>query len=548
MPANEETLNVSSDQTRVNFVEKVCNNGLQNNLDRVCPDNHEEDCQNGCPGSIVKGKSNEHCHYKSLPVREIHEKFMRSFVDLLLEEALFMGTSRKNKVVEWMEPTALQSAIDLKLSEQGCSHKKLISLAHNVIKYSVKTGHPRFVNQLYSSVDPYGLLGQWLTDALNPSVYTYEVSPVFSLMEEEILCEMRKIIGWMDGSGEGIFCPGGSIANGYAINLARHYRFPQLKELGLSSIGRLIIFTSQDAHYSVKKLSAFLGIGTNNVFEVKTDNRGKMSITDLEVQIKKALDEGAIPLMVSATAGTTVLGAFDPLKDIAVICKKYNLWFHVDAAWGGGALMSKKYRHLLSGVELADSVTWNPHKLLVAPQQCSTLLLRHEGLLQAAHGSKATYLFQSDKFYSTSFDSGDKHIQCGRRADVLKFWFMWKAKGTQGLERHVDRVFELAQYFTDYIRHREGFNLILEPECTNVCFWYIPPSKRHLQGENLLKVLQKIGPTVKERMVKKGSMLITYQPLRELPNFFRLVLQNSGLTEADVRFFAEEIERLASDL
>lgn len=124
-----------------------------------------------------------------------------------------------------MEPTALQSAIDLKLSEQGCSHKKLISLAHNVIKYSVKTGHPRFVNQLYSSVDPYGLLGQWLTDALNPSVYTYEVSPVFSLMEEELLCEMRKIIGWKDGSGEGIFCPGGSIANGYAINLARHHRF-----------------------------------------------------------------------------------------------------------------------------------------------------------------------------------------------------------------------------------------------------------------------------------------------------------------------------------
>ncbi|XP_060829968.1 cysteine sulfinic acid decarboxylase [Bombus pascuorum] len=548
MPANEGTVSVSPPQIGDNFLRKVCDNSLQSDLARLSSGDDEEDYQNGCPNSIVNGESREDCNYRSLPVREVHEKFMRSFIDLLLEEAVFEGTSRKNKVVEWMKPAALQSAIDLKLSDQGSSHEKLFTLARNVIKYSVKTGHPRFINQLYSSVDPYGLLGQWLTDALNPSVYTYEVSPVFSLMEEEILREMRKIVGWKDGKGEGIFCPGGSIANGYAINLARHYRFPQLKELGLSSAGRLIIFTSRDSHYSVKKLSAFLGLGTSNVYEVKTNNSGKMRITNLEAQIKKALDEGAVPLMVSATAGTTVLGAFDPLREIAIICKKYNLWFHVDAAWGGGALMSTKHRYLLDGVELADSVTWNPHKLLAAPQQCSTLLLRHEDLLQAAHSSKASYLFQPDKFYDSSFDSGDKHVQCGRRADVMKFWFMWKAKGTHGLEKHVDRVFELARYFTDYIRHREGFKLILEPECTNVCFWYVPPSKRHLQDGELLKALEKIGPDVKERMVKKGSMLITYQPLRELPNFFRLVLQNSGLTKADMRFFAEEIERLAIDL
>ncbi|XP_003489355.1 cysteine sulfinic acid decarboxylase [Bombus impatiens] len=548
MPANEGTVSVSPPQIGDNFLRKVCDNSLQSNLARLSSGDDEEDYQDGCLNSIAKGESREDCNYRSLPVREVHEKFMRSFIDLLLEEAVFEGTSRKNKVVEWMKPAALRSAIDLKLSDQGCSHEKLFTLARNVIKYSVKTGHPRFINQLYSSVDPYGLLGQWLTDALNPSVYTYEVSPVFSLMEEEILREMRKIVGWKDGKGEGIFCPGGSIANGYAINLARHYRFPQLKELGLSSAGRLIIFTSKDSHYSVKKLSAFLGLGTSNVYEVKTNSRGKMCITNLEAQIKKALDEGAVPLMVSATAGTTVLGAFDPLREIAIICKKYNLWFHVDAAWGGGALMSTKHRYLLDGVELADSITWNPHKLLAAPQQCSTLLLRHEDLLQAAHSSKASYLFQPDKFYDSSFDSGDKHVQCGRRADVMKFWFMWKAKGTHGLEKHVDRVFELARYFTDYIRHREGFKLMLEPECTNVCFWYVPPSKRHLQDGELFKALEKIGPDVKERMVKKGSMLITYQPLRELPNFFRLVLQNSGLTKADMRFFAEEIERLAIDL
>ena len=297
---------------------------------------------------------------------------------------------------------------------------------------------------------------------------------------------------------------------------------------------------------------------------------------ELRREVARALAEGARPLMVSATAGTTVLGAFDPLRPIAEVCREHGMWLHVDAAWGGGALVSAKHRGLLDGIELADSVTWNPHKLLAAPQQCSTLLVRHKQLLQAAHGSQASYLFQQDKFYDTSYDFGDKHVQCGRRADVLKFWLMWKAKGSEGLERHVDRVFQLSRYFVELARRRPGWQLLLEPECTNVCFryspllsqsssypWqkravaneprfvirrYVPPSKRHLEGEELSKVLHKIAPIVKGRMVKKGSMLITYQPLRGQPNFFRLVLQNSGLTEADMRFFVEEIERLSDDL
>jgi len=144
---------------------------------------------------------------------------------------------------------------------------------------------------------------------------------------------------------------------------------------------RLVVFTSEDAHYSVKKLAAFLGIGYDNVYLVKVDSRGKMVVSDLETQIARAVQEGAAPLMVSATAGTTVIGAFDPLREIAEICRKYGLWLHVDAAWGGGALVSETHRGLLDGIQFADSVIWNPHKLLAAPQQCSTLLLRHKGLL-----------------------------------------------------------------------------------------------------------------------------------------------------------------------
>lgn len=122
--------------------------------------------------------------------------------------------------------------------------------------------------------------------------------------------------------------------------------------------------------------SSIRSVSAGNVYSVKVDERGKMRVDELRRQVERALDEGARPLMVSATAGTTVIGAFDPLRDIAEVCREHGMWLHVDAAWGGGALISQEHRGLLDGIELADSVTWNPHKLLAAPQQCSTLLVR----------------------------------------------------------------------------------------------------------------------------------------------------------------------------
>ncbi|KAH8410196.1 hypothetical protein KR009_008115 [Drosophila setifemur] len=477
--------------------------------------------------------------------------FIRACVDEIIKLAVFQGTNRSSKVVEWHEPAELRQLFDFQLREKGESHDRLHELLRETIRFSVKTGHPYFINQLYSGVDPYALVGQWLTDALNPSVYTYEVAPLFTLMEEQVLAEMRRIVGFPNGGqGDGIFCPGGSIANGYAISCARYQYAPESKKNGLFNAKPLIIFTSEDAHYSVEKLAMFMGFGSEHVRKIATNEVGKMRVSDLEDQVKLCLANNWQPLMVSATAGTTVLGAFDDLVGISELCKKYNMWMHVDAAWGGGALMSKKYRHLLNGIERADSVTWNPHKLLAASQQCSTFLTSHQQILAQCHSTNATYLFQKDKFYDTSFDTGDKHIQCGRRADVFKFWFMWKAKGTQGLEAHIEKVFRMAEFFTAKVRERPGFELVLEqPECTNISFWYVPPSLRHMErNREFYERLHKVAPKVKEGMIKKGSMMITYQPLRQLPNFFRLVLQNSCLEESDMVYFLNEIESLAQNL
>lgn len=166
--------------------------------------------------------------FLSLPSRS-HEQFLRTLFENVLNKAIFEGTNKENKVLEWTDPEELKQKFDMTLKDEPDSDEQLLQLANDTIKYSVKTGHPYFVNQLFSCVDPYGFAGQVITDALNPSVYTYEVSPCFILMEEVVLKEMRKIVGYPNGEGDGIFCPGGSAANGYAISCSRYHVCPDIK-------------------------------------------------------------------------------------------------------------------------------------------------------------------------------------------------------------------------------------------------------------------------------------------------------------------------------
>lgn len=177
------------------------------------------------------------------------ENFIRTCMDEIIKSAVLAGTNRTTKVVEWHAPSELRQLFDFNLKAEAETTTKLIELLKATIKYSVKTGHPYFINQLYSGVDVYALIGQWLTDALNPSVYTYEVAPIFTLMEETVLAEMRRIVGFPnDGEGDGIFCPGGSIANGYGISCARYKYAPETKVSKNVKFIRMYICTSLDEY------------------------------------------------------------------------------------------------------------------------------------------------------------------------------------------------------------------------------------------------------------------------------------------------------------
>uniref|UniRef100_A0AAQ6AJP9 Glutamate decarboxylase like 1 n=1 Tax=Amphiprion ocellaris TaxID=80972 RepID=A0AAQ6AJP9_AMPOC len=419
------------------------------------------------------------------------EEFIHQSMAIIIEDAVKKATDVREKVCEWRSPDQLKELLDLELRDGGESDSKILQRCRDAIRYSVKTTHPRFFNQLYAGMEPYSMVASFIAEALKPSLYTYEIAPVFTLIEDAVLRKMMELIGWEEG-GDGIFNAGGSMSNMYAMNLARYNHSPDIKEFGLSAAPRLVMFTSQECHYSVSKAAALLGIGTKNVYVVPSDKRGKMILSALENKIKAAKSEGAFPFMVNATAGTTVLGAFDPIEEIADICEKHNLWLHVDACWGGAALMSKKHKHLLKGIHRANSVAWNPHKMLMACLQCCAFLVRDKTVRQVVS------LFSKCTFLQVSF-----------------------------------------------ARHYAYFM----PEFSNVCFWYIPPSLKNLpDGPELYEKLHTVAPVIKERMMKTGSMMVGYQPHGDKPNFFRMIVISPQVSKQDMDFVLDEIHRLGKDL
>lgn len=297
-------------------------------------------------------------------------------------------------------------------------------LCRSVARLSVKTGHRFFCNQLFGGVDPVGLAGSWLTEALNTSQYTYEVGPVFTLIENAVIEKCLQMFGFTAG-GEGIFSPGGSLSNMYAMTLARYRLNPEFKRKGMFGSAPLVAFTSVEAHYSVKKAAHWLGLGLDNLQLIATNEMGQLCPLALETAVEQVKRQGGVPFFVNATAGTTVLGAFDDFVSVAEVCRRHRLWFHVDACLGGSAVFASPLRRqrLLGGVAEADSLAWNPHKSLGVPLQCSVLLTRHEGMLHQANSANAEYLFQQDKFYDTTYDSGDQSVQCGRKVGITN-WYL----------------------------------------------------------------------------------------------------------------------------
>jgi glutamate/tyrosine decarboxylase-like PLP-dependent enzyme len=388
------------------------------------------------------------------------------------------------------------------------------------LHYAVRTGHRQFFNQLYGGFSLAGFAGDVVTALTNTSMYTYEVAPVATLMELALIDRMNGHLGFR--GGEGIFCSGGSHANTIAVICARDRVFPHVRSAGWRGEERPVFFVSREAHYSFRHAANQLGIGIDNLVAVECDSRGRMTPEPLEREIAQSLEAGRTPFMVAATAGTTVLGAFDPLPEIAEICRRQNLWFHVDGAWGAPVILSDRHRHLLAGVEKADSFTWDAHKLMGASLTCSAFLTRHRGLLRrvcSLQGEETDYLYHETE--DSAWDLGARSFQCGRRVDALKLWLMWKHHGDSGFAAIVDRFFDLARVAGERIERHPRLELMAPVQFLNVCFRYLPPRGTDPDPLNL---------ELRERLRRSGRAFLNYSRLHgELA--LRMILTNPELTE-----------------
>lgn len=430
-------------------------------------------------------------------------------------------------VVNFVEPGDLIKISSLKIQTESTTAHDFIGLLDQYLKYAVRTGNPQFHNQLFSGFNFPAFVGEIVTALTNTSMYTYEVAPLASLMEMELIKLMGSLAGYPQC--DGTFLTGGSNANLIAMLSARNHLFPDLKNKGYFGKGKFTAFVNEQAHYSLETAANLLGIGADNLIKVKADYEGRMIPYELEKAIQQSIERQETPFFVTATCATTVLAAYDPIEEIAEITKKYGLWLHADGAFGGSALLSPKHKHLLKGLEKTDSFAWDAHKLMGIPLICSVLLTKKPGILQ----NNITDI-DTDYIYHDSDeieDLGKKSIQCGRRADAVKLWFAWKYFGMDGYAKRIENLMELAAYCEDIVKKHPKLELQRPRQSFSVCFRYVPQTETNLNDFNR---------RLRENLRKKGIAMVNYSHIgKDLT--MRLVISNADVSKKDMDTFFQNL-------
>ncbi|GGM01664.1 pyridoxal phosphate-dependent decarboxylase family protein [Pseudomonas asuensis] len=347
------------------------------------------------------------------------------------------------------------------------------------LKDAVYFHHPHYVAHLNCPIVIPAILAELVLSSVNSSLDTWDQSAGGTYIEQKLIDWTAERIG-LGSEADGVFTSGGTQSNLMAMLLARdHVCNRQAGHLSNKTQGlpadfkRLRILTSEVSHFSVQKSAAILGLGYDAVIPVRSDARKKMDLADLQRVLDECEAQGLIPMAVVATAGTTDFGSIDPLEDISAICREKNLWMHVDAAYGGGLLISPKYRNHLAGIEHADSVTIDYHKSFFQPVSCSAFLVRdrHELGHVTCH---ADYLNPKSQTQEGTPNLVNKSIQTTRRFDALKLWMTLRTMGANALGSLFDHVIDLTRATYPLIERDPRFDIAHVPELSTLVFRYIP--------------------------------------------------------------------------
>jgi L-2,4-diaminobutyrate decarboxylase len=375
----------------------------------------------------------------------------------------------------------------------------------NLVKIMLERGlnlhDPRYIGHQVPAPVPLGGLFDAVGSVTNQCMAIYEMGPWATAVERAMVRELGQAIGWKPDSFAGAVTHGGSLANLTALLTARNVALGESWDQGLAVAdsppsprsesvpalrpGPPVLLAHADAHYSVARAAGILGLGSRQIVRVGLDERGRMDPQRLDEELTRLRSENRPIVAVVACACATPIGAFDPLNDIADVCQRHQVWLHVDAAHGGAAVLSDRHRHLLAGLERADSVVWDAHKMLFVPALCAFVLYRDKSHGFDAFQQDAPYLFDPAAPGLAEYDSGIRTVECTKRAAAFGLWGVWSLFGRQLFADMVDVTFALGRTFYEKLTAAEDFVPLHEPQCNIVVFRHIPAELRDAPSERV---------------------------------------------------------------
>ena len=398
--------------------------------------------------------------------------------------------------------------MDLLIPEEPLPPAEIARLLRPLVfDHSALCGHPGFLAYISGSGTVPGAAADLLAAGLNPNVGGWSLSAGASELELHLMRWIAGRFGLPAGSG-GLMTSGGAASNFTALKAARDAHAPgNVRADGVDGM-RLVLYASEEAHATIAEAADMMGLGERAVRSIPTDDDFRMRAEELERAVAEDLAAGMRPFCAVATAGTTATGAIDPLRAIAGICERHGLWLHVDAAYGGAAAFAPELRHLLDGIELADTISFDPHKWLYTPQSSACLLARDPGRLRAAFSIDAAYVREDAEMSGRGINIGELGPQWSRAFIALKVWMSLAAHGTDAYARRIAHDVELARYLDERVRAHPD----LEPTCpvtlSIACFRYAPPGidagALDALNERLMIEIRRDGRTCPSNAVLRG--------------------------------------------
>ena len=396
------------------------------------------------------------------------------------------------------------------LPEDEHSSEEIAETLKTVISNSVAVSDAATIAHLHCPPLLASLAAEVVISSLNQSMDSFDQAPIATVLEQKLVHWLCRESG-LPASADGTFTTGGSQSNYAGLLLARDAFLQRqwnwsAQEHGLHpETRRLRILCSEVAHFTVEKSAAQLGLGTNAVVRVGVDDQFRMSSVALRGALTELEKSGLLPMAIVATAGTTDFGSIDPLADIADIARATSSWFHVDAAYGGALLFSPQHRGKLAGLEAADSISIDFHKLLWQPIPCSVFLLRDAHNFESIK-MHADYLNPEAHEAEGIPDLVTKSLLTSRRFDALKLWISLQTLGRRKLAEMIERTMSLANHAANVMRRTPELELMCEPQLSTVVF-RILPSGKDIDADRLNTV-------VRQRLFASGRAVIGHTRVR----------------------------------